>query len=172
MLVVEHLCPNHWHQRSWSWTVLWWPTRPSRTNNNDKKRCPFHNRKLECKSRKSRDTQNNSQVWPWSTKWSRAKVNRVLSRENTGQSTHTFPTIQETVLHMDLHKWSIPKSDWLYYLQLKMKKIFTVSKNKTWYWLWLSLFINSLLQTRLKLKKVGKTTRPFKYDLNDSLMTI
>ena len=25
------LCPNHWHRRSWIWTVLWWPTRPSRT---------------------------------------------------------------------------------------------------------------------------------------------
>ena len=32
------------------------------------KRCPFHYRGLECKSRKSRDTWNNRQVWPWSTK--------------------------------------------------------------------------------------------------------
>ena len=30
--------------------------------------CPFHHRGLECKSSKSRDTQNNRQVWPWSTK--------------------------------------------------------------------------------------------------------
>ena len=30
------------------------------------KRCPFHYRGLECKSRKSRDTWNNKQVWPWS----------------------------------------------------------------------------------------------------------
>ena len=33
-----------------------------------KKRCPFHHRGLECKSRKSRDTWSNRQVWPWSTK--------------------------------------------------------------------------------------------------------
>ena len=33
-----------------------------------KKKCLFRHRELECKSRKSRDTQNNSQVWPWSTK--------------------------------------------------------------------------------------------------------
>ena len=33
-----------------------------------KKRCPFHHRGLECKSRKSRDTWINQQVWPWSTK--------------------------------------------------------------------------------------------------------
>ena len=32
------------------------------------KRCPFHYRELECKSRKSRDTWSNRQVWPWSTK--------------------------------------------------------------------------------------------------------
>jgi len=30
------------------------------------KRCPFHYRGLECKSRKSRDTWNNKQAWPWS----------------------------------------------------------------------------------------------------------
>ena len=34
-------------------------TRPSRTNT--KKRCPFHYRGLECKSRKSRDTWRNRQ---------------------------------------------------------------------------------------------------------------
>ena len=33
-----------------------------------KKRCPFHHRELECKSRKSRDTWSNRQVWPWGTK--------------------------------------------------------------------------------------------------------
>ena len=43
--------------------VLWRPTRPSSTNT--KKRCLFHHRWLECKSRKSRDTWNNRQVWPW-----------------------------------------------------------------------------------------------------------
>ena len=45
-----------------------------------KKKSPFHHRGLECKSRNSRDTWR--QVWPWSTKWSRAKANRVLSREH------------------------------------------------------------------------------------------
>ena len=53
----------------------------SRTNT--PKRCPFLHRWLEWKNRKSRDTQSNSKVWPWSTKWSRGKANRVLSRENT-----------------------------------------------------------------------------------------
>ena len=31
-----------------------------------KKRCPFHYRGLECKSRKSRNTWSNRQLWPWS----------------------------------------------------------------------------------------------------------
>ena len=31
------------------------------------KRCPFHFRGLECKSRKSRNTWSNRQIWPWST---------------------------------------------------------------------------------------------------------
>ena len=63
------------------------------------------------------------------------------------------------------HSQSIPKSDWLYSLQLKMEKVYIVSKNKTWSWLWLRswAFIEKF---RLKLKKVGKTTRPLRYDLN------
>ena len=32
----------------------------------------FHHRGLECKSRKSRDTEKKRQVWPWSTKWNSA----------------------------------------------------------------------------------------------------
>ena len=40
-----------------------------------KKRCPFHYRGLECKSRKTGDTWSNRQIWPWNTEWSRAKTN-------------------------------------------------------------------------------------------------
>ena len=32
-----------------------------------KKRCPFHYRGLECKSRKSSNTWSNRQIWPWNT---------------------------------------------------------------------------------------------------------
>ena len=32
-----------------------------------KKGCPFHYRGLECKSRKSRNTWGNNQIWPWNT---------------------------------------------------------------------------------------------------------
>ena len=73
------------------------------------KKISFHHRGLECKSRKSGDTWSNRQVWPWSTKWSRAKANRVLSRECTGHSIHPLPTTQEMTLHMDITRWSILK---------------------------------------------------------------
>ena len=63
-----------------------------------KKRCPFHYRGLECKSRKSRNTWSNRQIWPWSTEWSKAKANRVLPREHSGHSKHPFPTIQEKTI--------------------------------------------------------------------------
>ena len=116
-------------------TVLWRPTRPSRTNT--PKRCPFHYRGLECKSRKSRNTWNNRHIWPWSTEWSRAKANRVLPREHTGDSKHPLPTTQEKTLHMNIIRWSTPKLDWLDSLQPKMEKLYTVSKNKTRSWLWL-----------------------------------
>ena len=95
--------------------VFWQPSRPSGTNT--EKRCPFHCRVLEWKSRKSRDTWSNKQIWPGSPKWSRAKANRVLPRERTGHSKHPLPPTRERTLHMDITRWSILKSDWLHSLQ-------------------------------------------------------
>ena len=146
--------------------VLRRPTpRPTPTPRpNTKKRCPFHHRGLECKSKRLRDTQTNREVWPWSTKWSRAKANQVLPKERTGHK-HSLPTTQEMTLHMDITRWSILNSDWLYSLQLKMEKLYTVRNNKTRSWLWLRSWM-LYCKIRLKLKKVGKTTRPIRYDLN------
>ena len=107
-----------------------------------KKDGPFHYRGLGCKSRMSRDIWNNRQIWPWSTKWSRAKANRVLLTECTGHSKYPLPTTQETTLHMDITRWPILKSDWLYSLQPKMEKLYTVSKNKTGSWLCFRLWIS------------------------------
>ena len=110
-------------------------TRPFRTNT--QKRCRIHYRRLECKSRKSRNTWSNRQIWPWNTEWSRAKTNRVLPIKCTGHNKHPLPTTQEKTLYMDITRWSTLKSDWLYSLQPKMEKLYTVSKNKTRSWLWL-----------------------------------
>ena len=137
--------------------ILWRPTRPSRTNT--PKKCPFHYRGLECKSRKSRNAWSNRQIWPWSTEWSRAKANGVLPTEHNDCSKHPLPATQEKTLHVDITRWSILKSDWLYSLQPKMEKL-SIQSTKTRmgadcgsdYELRIAKF-------RLKLKKVGKTTR-------------
>ena len=110
-------------------------TRPSRTNT--QKRCPFHYRGLGCKSRKSRNTWSNRQIWPSSMEWSRATANRVLPRERTGHSKHPLSTTQERTLNMDITRWPMLKSDWLYSLQPKMEKLYTVNQQKTRSWLWL-----------------------------------
>ena len=66
---------------------------------------------------------------------------------------------------MDITSWSTPKSDGLYSLQSKIEKHYTVNKTRPGadsgsdHELLIAKF-------RLKLKKVGKTTRPFRYDLN------
>ena len=85
----------------------------------------FEIAQLECKSRKSRNTWSNRQIWPWNIDWSMAKVNRVLWRKRTGHTTQPLPTTQEKTLHMDINRWSIPKSDWLYSVQPKMEKLYT-----------------------------------------------
>ena len=36
---------------------------------------------------------------------------RILPRERTGHSKHPLPTTQEMTLHMDITRWSTPKSD-------------------------------------------------------------
>ena len=61
---------------------------------------------------------------------------------------------------MYITTWSILKSDWLYSLQPKMEKLYTISKNKTRSWCGSDHEL-LIAKFRLKLKKVGKTTRPF-----------
>ena len=142
--------------------VLLRPTRPSRTNT--PKRCPFHYRGLKCISRKSRDNWNNREIWPWSTKRSRTKANRILPREHTGLSKHPLPTTQEKTLHTDITRWSTPKSR---YILCSQRWRTSIQSAKTRpgadcgsdYELLIGKF-------RLKLNKVGKTTRPFRYNLN------
>ena len=50
---------------------------------------------------------------------------------------HTQLHPQEKTLHMDITRWSISKSNWLYSLQPKMENLYTVRKNKNRSWLWL-----------------------------------
>jgi len=136
--------------------VLWRPTRPSRTNT--QKRCPFHYRGLECKSRKSRDTWSNRQIWPWSTKWIMATK---FCQENA-------LVIANTLLQQHkrrLYTWTSPDGQY-------QNQIDYILCSKTWRSSIQSAKIrlgadccseHELLITkfRLKFKKVEKTTRPF-----------
>ena len=93
------------------------------------------------------------------------KANRVLPRERTGHSKHPFPTTQEKALH-----WTSPDGQ-------HRNQIDSILCSQRW---------RSSIQSaktrpgadcgsdhellvakfRLKLKKLEKTTRPFRYDLN------
>ena len=130
---------------------------------NTQKRCPFHYRGLECKSRKSRNTWNNRQIWPWSTEWSRVKANRVLPREHTCQSKHPLPTAK-------LYTWTSPDGQhWnqIHYILCSQRWRSSIQSAKTR----LGADCGSdhelrIAKFRLKLKKVGITTRPFRCYLN------
>ena len=70
------------------------------------------------------------------------RLTEFCQENTTGHGKHHLPITQETTLHMDITRWSTPKSDWLYSLQPKMEKLYTVSKNKTGSWL--AQIMNSL----------------------------
>ena len=77
----------------------------------------------------------------WSFSFSISPSNKhpglISFRMDWLDSKQSLPTKQEKTLHMDITRWSTTKSDWLYSLQPKMEKLYTVSKNKTRSWLWL-----------------------------------
>ena len=129
---TPNLCPNHWYRRSWSLTVLWRPTSPSRLTP----------RKDVVFILKDWNSKVGSQGIPRRTgKLSLRVQNEAgqrlteFSQENTLAIANTLSKQPETTLYMDITKWSIPKSDWLYSLQPKMEKLYTVCKNKTRSWL-------------------------------------
>ena len=106
--------------------VEWRPTRPSRTN--------------------TKKTDVLFIIGGWNTKVQSQEIPKVtgnfgldvqneagqrltvLPRGHTSHSKHPLPTTQEKTLHMDITKWSIAKSDWLYSLQPKMEKLYSQQK--------------------------------------------
>ena len=84
-----------------------------------------------------------------------------MPRECTGHSKHPLPTTQEKTLHKMVNNkirliiFFATKDREALYSQQKQDRELTGSD----YELLIAKF-------RLKLKKVGKTTRPFRYDLN------
>ena len=134
---------------------------------NTKKICPFHHRGLQCKCRKSRDAWDTGRFGLRVQNEAKQRL-AVLSGEHTGHSKHTLPSTQETTLHVDMTRWSILKSDWLY-LAAKDGEALCSQQNIRpraecgWDH---ELLIEKF---RFKLNKGGKTTRPYRYDLNQIL---
>ena len=140
--------------------VLWRTTTHFRVNT--PKRSPFHYRVLECIG---------SQEKPVVTgKFGLGVWNEVGQRLVEFCQENTL-VIANTLFQQHkrrLYTWTSPDGQhWnqIDYILCSQNGEATVSKNKTRSWLWLRS--GTLHATfRLKLKKVGKTTRPFSYDLN------
>ena len=145
--------------------VLWRPIRPFRTNT--PKRCPFQYRGLECKSRKSRNTWSNRQIWPWNAEWSRAKTNRVLPRKCTVIANTLFQQHKRR-----LYTWTSPDGqhrNQIDYILCSQRWRSSIQLTKTRPGADCGSDHELLIaKFRVKLKKVGKTSRPFRYDLNQS----
>ena len=142
--------------------VLWRPTRPFRTNTQE--RFSFHYKGLVCKSRRSRNTWSNRQIWPWNMEWRRAKTefcqenaliitNTLFQQHKRRLYTWTSPDSQ----HQNQIDYILGSQRWRSSIQsIKTRPGDDCGSDH-------ELLINKF---RLKLKKVGKTTRPFRYDLN------
>ena len=131
---------------------------------NTQKRCPFHYRALECKSRKSRNTWSNRQIWPRNTQLRRAKTNRVLPRKCTGHNT-LFQQHKRR-----LYTWTSPDGqhrNQIDYILCSERWRRSIQSAKTRPGADCGSDHELLIaKLRLRLKKVGKTTRSFRYDLN------
>ena len=155
--------PQPYCWRSWSWTVLWRPTRPFRTNT--PKRCHFHYRGLECRSCMSRNTWSNRQIWPWSTEWSRQKLVEFCQENELVIANTLFQQHKRR-----LYTWTLPDGqhqNQIDYILCSQRWRCSIQSAKTRLGADCASDHELLIaKFRLKLKKVGKTTRPFRYDLN------
>ena len=67
--------------------------------------------------------------------WNEARQRLIQFCQENELVIANIATTQEKTLHMDITRWSTPKSDWLYSLQPKMEKLYRDSRNKTRGWL-------------------------------------
>ena len=101
-------------------------------------------------------TSLHSLTWPWSKKWRSTEANRLLSREHIGHNKHLFQQNE-----IQSYTRIPPNSQY---------------RNQTDYILCSQRWRSSVQSAKsrpgadcgsdLKLKKVGKTSRPFRYNLN------
>ena len=102
--------------------------------------------------------------WTELNKWVRAKAKEVWSKEHSGHSKHPFQQPKGW-----LSIWT--SSDGQYWTQIDYvlcrQRLSSISSVKISIWADCSSDHEFLIEIiRLKLRKVGKTTRSFRYDLN------
>ena len=143
--------------------VLWRPTRPFRTNT--EKRCPFHYRGLESKSRKSRNTWTNrhfglgvqNEAGQRLIKFCQGKAlgiaNTLFQQHKRRLYTWTSPDGQ----HRNQIDCILCSQRWRSSIQSAKTRLGADCGSD---------HEHLITKFRLKLKKVGKTTRPLRYDLN------
>ena len=100
----------------------------------------------------------------WGTERSRAKDNRVLPRECTGHSKLPLPTTQEKTTRGHHQMVNIEIRLIVFFAAKDGEALYSQQK-QDWE---LTLAQILIAKFRLELKKVGKTTRPFRYDLNQT----
>ena len=128
------ICPKQYCWRSWSWTVLWRPTRPSTTNT--QKRCPFHYRGLECKSRKSKDTWSNRKIGLGVQIVAGQRLTEFCQENTLVIAKPSSSNTREDTTHG--HHWMVnTKIRLIIFFAAEMEKLYIVGKNKTASWLWL-----------------------------------
>ena len=105
-------------------------------------------------------TWNNWQIWPWSMESGQRLIENALVITNTLFQQHT----------RRLYTWTSPDGQYQNetdYILCSQRWRSTIQSGKTRPGADCSSDHELLItKFRLKLKKVGKTTRPFKYDLN------
>ena len=142
----------------------------SRTNTK-KKRRPFHHRGLACKSRKSRQTQNNRQVWPQSKNEGGQRLTEFCQENMLVISNTLFPQPKRR-----LYTWTSPDDQYRNqtdYVLCSQRCRLCKQSAKTRLGAACSSDHELLIaKFRLKLKRVDKTTRPFMYDLNQIPYTV
>jgi len=139
--------------------------RPSRINTQTRCPCPFHYSGLECKSRKSRDT--------WSNRQFGLGVQNEAGQRLTEFCQENALVIANTLFQQHkrrLYTWISPDGqhrNQIDYILCSQRWRSAIQSAKTRpgadYGSDQELLIAKF---RLKLKKVGKTTRPFRHDLN------
>ena len=98
----------------------------------------------------------------------KTKANRVLSREHAGHSKYAFPTTQGMTLHTDITNVMVGQyPNQIDYVLCSQRWRSSIQSAKTRPGTNCGSDHELLIaKFRLKLKKVEKTTRQFRYDLN------